>query len=66
MGTFNMRRNVRCVRYISLNRPHPQDTPCSYRSVLSSERAPYGKNNKVIVTKERIKIRFGHVPQRGA
>jgi hypothetical protein len=38
----------------------------SYRPVLSSERALYGKNNKVIVTKERAKIRSGHGPQRGA
>jgi hypothetical protein len=38
----------------------------SYRLVLSSERAPYRKNNKAIVTKERIRIKSGHGPQRGA
>jgi hypothetical protein len=31
--------------------------PVSYRPVLSSERAPYRKNNKAIVTKERIRIK---------
>jgi hypothetical protein len=38
----------------------------SYRPVLSSERGPYKKNNKAIVTKERIRIKSGHGPQRGA
>jgi hypothetical protein len=38
----------------------------SYRPVLSSERAPYRENNKAIVTKERIRIKSGHGPQRGA
>jgi hypothetical protein len=37
-----------------------------YRPVLSSERAPNRKNNKAIVTKERIRIKSGHGPQRGA
>jgi hypothetical protein len=38
----------------------------SYRPVLLSERAPYRKNNKAIVTKEMIRIKSGHWPQRGA
>jgi hypothetical protein len=42
------------------------DCTVSYRPVLSSERAPYRKNNKAIVTKERIRIKSGHGPQRGA
>jgi hypothetical protein len=35
------------------------------RSVLSSEKAPYRKNNKAIITIERIKIKSGHGPQKG-
>jgi hypothetical protein len=42
------------------------DYTVSYRSVPSSERAPYRKNNKPIVTRERIRIASGHGPQRGA
>jgi hypothetical protein len=38
----------------------------SYRPVLSSEREPYKKNSKAVVTKERIRIKSGHGPQRGA
>jgi hypothetical protein len=38
----------------------------NYRPVLSSERAHNRKNNKTIVTKERIRIKSGHGPQRGA
>jgi hypothetical protein len=38
----------------------------SYRPVLSSERALYRKNNKAIITKERIRIKSGHGPQRRA
>jgi hypothetical protein len=34
------------------------DCIVSYRPVLSSERAPYRKNNKAIVTKERIRIKL--------
>jgi hypothetical protein len=41
------------------------DCTVSYSPVLSSERAPYRKNNKAIVTKERIRIKSGHGPQRG-
>jgi hypothetical protein len=42
------------------------DCTVSYRPVLSSERAPFRKNNKAIVTKERIRIKSGHGPQKGA
>jgi hypothetical protein len=42
------------------------DCTVSYRPVLSSERASYRKNNKAIVTKERIRIKSGHGPQRRA
>jgi hypothetical protein len=35
------------------------DGTVSYRPVLSSERAPYRKNNKASVTKERIRIKSG-------
>jgi hypothetical protein len=42
------------------------DCTVSYRPIFSSERAPNGKNNKAIVTKERIRIKSGHVPQRGS
>jgi hypothetical protein len=35
----------------------------SYRPVLSSERPPYKKNNKEIVTKEGIRIKSGHWPE---
>jgi hypothetical protein len=42
------------------------DCTVSYRPVLSSERATYRKNNKVIVTKEKIRIKSGHGPQKGS
>jgi hypothetical protein len=42
------------------------DCTVSYRPVLSSERAPYRKNNTAIATRERIKIQSGHGPQKGA
>jgi hypothetical protein len=42
------------------------DCTVSYRPVLSSERVPYRKKNKAIVTIERIKIKSGHGSQRGA
>jgi hypothetical protein len=38
----------------------------SYRPVLSSERAPYRKNNKAIGTRQRIRVKSYHGPQRGA
>jgi hypothetical protein len=38
----------------------------NYRAILTSERAPYRKKNKAIVTKEMIRIKSGHGPQRGA
>jgi hypothetical protein len=41
-------------------------TVCYISAVLSSERAPYRKNNKAIVTRERIRIKSGHGLQRGA
>jgi hypothetical protein len=43
------------------------DTYCtaSYSPVLPSERAPYRKNNKIIV-KRKEKIKSDHGPQRGA
>jgi hypothetical protein len=40
--------------------------PVARKLTLSSERAPYTKNNRAIVTKERIKIKAGHGPKRGA
>jgi hypothetical protein len=43
-----------------------RDYTVSYRPVLSSERAPYRKKNKAIVTKEGIRIKSGHGPQTGA
>jgi hypothetical protein len=46
------------VRFVSLKR--------NYERVLSSERAPYRKNNKAIVSKEKIRIKSGQGPQRGA
>jgi hypothetical protein len=42
------------------------DCTVSNRPVFSSERAPYRKNNKAIVTKERVRIKSDHGPQRGA
>jgi hypothetical protein len=42
------------------------DYTVSYRPVLSSERASYRKNNKAIDTKERVRIKSGHGPQRAA
>jgi hypothetical protein len=42
------------------------DCTVSYRPVLSSERPPYRKNNKAIVTKESIRLKSGHGLQRGA
>jgi hypothetical protein len=41
------------------------DCTVSYRPVLSSERAAYRKNNKAIVTKERIRIKSYQGSQRG-
>jgi hypothetical protein len=38
----------------------------NYRPILSSERAPNRKNIKTIVTKERIRIKSGHGPQKGS
>jgi hypothetical protein len=40
--------------------------PVARKMTLSSERASYKKNNKAIVTKESIKIKSGHGPQKGA
>jgi hypothetical protein len=45
----------------SVTRP-VSDCTVSYRPVFSSERAPYRKNNKAIVTKEKIRITSGHGP----
>jgi hypothetical protein len=42
------------------------DCTVSNRLVLSSERAPYRKNNKAIITKERIRIKSGLGLQREA
>jgi hypothetical protein len=43
-----------------------RDCTVSNRPVLSSERALCRKNNKAIVTKERIRITSGHGPKMGA
>jgi hypothetical protein len=42
------------------------DYTVSYRPAFSSERAPYIKSNKAIVTKERIRIKSWHRSQRGS
>jgi hypothetical protein len=42
------------------------DCTVGHRPVLSSERAPYRKNNKATVTKKKIRIKSVHGPQRGA
>jgi hypothetical protein len=42
------------------------DCTVSYRPVLSSEREPYRKKKQENVTKETIRIKSGHGPQRGA
>jgi hypothetical protein len=39
---------------------------CSYRPVLSSERAPYKNINIAIVTRGTIRIKPDHGPKRGA
>jgi hypothetical protein len=41
-------------------------TQLNYRPVLSSERVLYRKKKQAIVTKERIRIKSGHGPQKGA
>jgi hypothetical protein len=50
--------------WFSLNWP-VSDCTVTYRPVLSSERGSYRKN-KATVTKERIRIKSGHGPPRGA